>query len=112
VRRSWGEKNKDALVRYVRALASSYRFMRDPTVRDDVVRIILDTTGSSEVIARQAWSLYFEPERGVVPKQGTIDVRGFGEVLKVRGEAGELKPPLPPVERFIDLQFLKAAGLQ
>lgn len=30
VRRSWGEKNKDALVRYVRGLASAYRFIRDP----------------------------------------------------------------------------------
>jgi len=28
------------------------------------------------------------------------------------GEVGELKAPLPAVERFIDLQFLKAAGLQ
>jgi hypothetical protein len=28
------------------------------------------------------------------------------------GEAGELKAPLPPVERFIDLQYLKAAGIQ
>jgi len=112
VRRSWGEKNKDALVRYVRALASSYRFMRDPAVRDEVVRIILDTTGSSEEIARQTLSLYFEPERGVVPKQGEIDVKGFNEVIKVMAEAGELKPPLPAVERFIDLQFLKAAGLQ
>src|SRR6266480_4603689 len=66
VRRSWGEKNKDALVRYGRALASSYRFMRDPANRDEVVRIMLDTTGSSEVIARQTLQLYFEPDRGVV----------------------------------------------
>jgi hypothetical protein len=27
-------------------------------------------------------------------------------------EAGELKAPIPPAERFIDLQYLKAAGLQ
>jgi ABC-type nitrate/sulfonate/bicarbonate transport system substrate-binding protein len=112
VRRSWGEKNKDALVRYVRGLASAYRFMRDPDHRDEVVRIVLDTTGSSEDIARQTLSLYFEPDRGVVPKQGEIDVKGFGQVIQVMAEAGELKPPLPPPERFIDLQYLKAAGLQ
>lgn len=112
VRRSWGEKNKDTLVRYLRALASSYRFMREPANRDEVVRIILDTTGSSEEIARQTLSLYFEPERGVVPKQGEIDVKGFNEVIRVMAEAGELKAPLPSAERFIDLQYLKAAGLQ
>src|SRR5213594_4329160 len=112
VRRSWGEKNKGALVGYVRALASAYRFMRDPAHRDEVVRIVVDTTGSSEEIARQTLSLYFEPDRGVVPKQGEIDVKGFAEVIRVMGEAGEFKPPLPPVERFIDLQYLKAVGLQ
>ena len=112
VRRSWGEKNKDALVRYVRALASSFGFMREPANRDEVVRIVLDTTGSSEDIARQTLSLYFEPDRGVVPKQGEIDVKGFAEVIRVMGEVGELKPPLPQVERFIDLQYLKAAGIQ
>jgi ABC-type nitrate/sulfonate/bicarbonate transport system substrate-binding protein len=112
VRRSWGEKNKDALVAYVRALATSYRYLREPGNRDEVVRVVLDTTGSSEDIARQTLSLYFEPDRGVVPKQGEIDVRGFNEVIRVMGEAGELKPPLPPAERFIDLQYLKAAGLQ
>jgi ABC-type nitrate/sulfonate/bicarbonate transport system substrate-binding protein len=111
-RRSWGEKNKDALVRYARALAASYRFMREPANRDEVVRIILGTTGSSEAIARQTLQLYFEPDRGVVPRQGEIDVKGFNEVIRVMGEVGELKPPLPPVERFIDLQYLKAAGLQ
>lgn len=112
VRRAWGEKNKDALVRYARSLASAYRYMRDPANRDEVVRIELDTTGSSESIARQTLSLYFEPDRGVVPKQGEIDVKGFSEVIRIMGEVGELKAPLPAVERFIDLQFLKAAELQ
>ncbi|MSQ53677.1 MAG: ABC transporter substrate-binding protein [Betaproteobacteria bacterium] len=112
VRRSWAEKNKDSLIRYVRALASSFRFMRDPANRDEVVRIILDTTGSSEEIARQTLQLYFEPERGVVPKQAEIDIKGFAQVIQMMSEAGELKAPLPPVERFIDLQYLKAAGMQ
>ena len=45
-------------------------------------------------------------------KQGEIDVKGLDEVIRVMAEAGELKAPLPAAERFIDLQFLKAAGLQ
>lgn len=112
VRRSWGEKNKDALVRYVRALASAYRYMRDPANRDEVVRVVIDSTGSTEEIARQTLALYFDPDRGVVPKQGEIDVKGFAQVIQVMAEAGELAPPLPQAERFIDLQYLKAAGLQ
>ena len=112
VRRSWGEKTQDALVRYLRALVASYRFMRDPANRDEVVRIILDTTGSSKELARKTLSLYFEPDRGVVPKQGEIDVKAFNEVIRVMAEAGDLKAPLPSAERFIDLQYLEAAGLR
>ncbi|MEO6163040.1 MAG: ABC transporter substrate-binding protein [Candidatus Binatia bacterium] len=112
VRRSWGEKNKDALVRYVRALAAAYRYVRDPANRDEVVRVVIDSTGSSEEIARQTLALYFDPDRGVVPKQGEIDIKGFAQVIQVMAEAGELAPPLPQAERFIDLQYLKAAGLQ
>jgi hypothetical protein len=28
------------------------------------------------------------------------------------GEAGVIKPPLPPAAQFMDLQYLRAAGLQ
>jgi NitT/TauT family transport system substrate-binding protein len=111
-RRSWAEKNKDTLVRYVKGLAGAYRFMREPGNREEVVRVVLDTTGSSEEIARQTLSLYFDPDRGVVPKQGEIDVNGLAQVIQFMAEAGELKEPLPAPERFVDLQYLKAAGLQ
>jgi ABC-type nitrate/sulfonate/bicarbonate transport system substrate-binding protein len=112
VRRSWGEANKDALVRYVRGLAATFRFMRDPANREDVVKIILDTTGSSDEIARQTLALYFEPDRGVFPKQGELDIKGLGQVIQFMGETGDLKPPLPSAERFVDLQYLRAAGIQ
>ena len=112
VRKSWGEKNQEALIRYVRRLASAFRFMRDSANRDEVVRMTAETTGSPEEIARQTLSLYFEPDRGVVPKQGELDVKGLGQVIQFMAEAGELKPPLPAPERFVDLQYLKAAELQ
>jgi len=112
VRKSWGEKNQEALVRYVRGLASAFRFMRDSANRDEVVRMTAETTGSPEEIARQTLSLYFEPDRGVVPKQGELDIKGLGQVIQFMAEAGELKPPLPAPERFVDLQYLKAAELQ
>jgi ABC-type nitrate/sulfonate/bicarbonate transport system substrate-binding protein len=112
IRRSWGEANKDALVRYIRGLASAFRFMRDPDTREEVVKIIVDTTGSSEEIARQTLALYFEPDRGVVPKQGELDLKGLGQVIQFMSETGDLKPPLPSPERFVDLQYLRAAGIQ
>ena len=73
--------------------------------------MVMDTTGSNEAIARQTLSLYFDPERGVVPKQGEIEMKGFAQVIQVMAEAGELKSPLPLADRFVDLQYLRAAGV-
>jgi hypothetical protein len=33
-------------------------------------------------------------------------------VIALMGEAGALKAPLPAPDRFVDLQYLHAAGLQ
>jgi hypothetical protein len=55
--------------------------------------------------------LYFDPDRGVVPKQAEIDMKGFDQVIRFMAEAGELKSPLPSADRFVDLQYLRAAGV-
>jgi len=111
-RKSWAENNKDAVGRFVRGLGAAFRFIRDPARRNDVVRTIVETTGLAEANARLSLSLYFEPERNVLPRQGEIDLKGFATAIEFMGEAGVLKAPLPPVERFVDLQHLRAAGLQ
>ena len=112
VRRSFAEANKDAMVRYVRGLAAAFRFIRDPANRDSVVRTIGSTVNVSEDIARATMALFLEPDRGVLPKQGEIDLAGVAQVIAMMAEAGVLKAPLPPPERFVDLQYLRAAGLQ
>jgi ABC-type nitrate/sulfonate/bicarbonate transport system substrate-binding protein len=111
-RRSWAEAHKDAVVRYVRALAAAFKFIRDPAKREDVVRTIIDTTGASEDSARQTLALYFEPERGVLPQAGEIDLKGLAQVIAFMGEAGTIKSPLPLPERFVDLQYLRDAGIR
>jgi ABC-type nitrate/sulfonate/bicarbonate transport system substrate-binding protein len=111
-RRSFAQANREAMVRYVRALAGALRFIRDSTRRDRVVAAVMQSTNSSEAIARATLSLFFEPERGVLPRQAEIDLAGLRAVLALMGEAGTLEPPLPPAERFVDLQYLRAAGLQ
>jgi ABC-type nitrate/sulfonate/bicarbonate transport system substrate-binding protein len=110
-RRSWAEKNKDALVRFVRAIGSAFRFIHDPGNRTQVAKAIMQSTGSSEEIAQATLALYFEPDRGVMPKQAEIDLKGLAQVIAFMGEGGVIKPPLPSPERFVDLQYLRAAGL-
>jgi ABC-type nitrate/sulfonate/bicarbonate transport system substrate-binding protein len=111
-RRSWAAANKDAVLRYVRGLASSFKFIRDPANRKAVAKTIVETTGSSAPIAEQTLALYFEPERKVLPQQGELNLNGLTQVIAFMGEAGTIKTPLPTAKRFVDLQYLEAAGLQ
>ena len=111
VRRSWASAHKDTVVRYVRALSSAFKFIRDPEKRDDVLKAIADTTGFGEGNAQLTLSLYLEPDRGILPKQGEINLKGIEQVIAMMADAGTIKPPLPAAERFVDLQYLEAAGI-
>ncbi len=112
VRRPWAEANKDAVVRYVRALGAAFKFIRYPANRPTVAKTIVETTGSSAEIAEQTLKLFFEPERNVLPKQAEINVKGLAQVIAFMGEAGTIKEPLPLPRGFVDLQYLHLAGVK
>lgn len=111
-RRDWAEKNKAVATGFARAFGNAYKFMRDPANRNEVVRIAAETTGAPADVARSMLAFYYEPDRGVMPKQAEISMAGMAKVIELLGGTGELKAPLPAAERFVDLQYLKAAGMQ
>jgi ABC-type nitrate/sulfonate/bicarbonate transport system substrate-binding protein len=111
-RRDWAQANRDAVTRFTRAIGATYKFMRDKANRDEVAKLAADMTGAPLDVMRAVLAFYYEPDRGVMPKQGEIDMTGVAKVIELLGRSGELKTPLPAAERFADLQYLKAAGLQ
>jgi len=112
VRKSWAEKNREALLRYLRGLSATFKFIRDPANRKSVVKTIVETTDTPADIAQQTLALFFEPERRVLPMQGEINVNGLSQVIDFMAEAGLLKQPLPTAERFVELKYLQAAGVK
>jgi len=111
-RRSWAAAHKDMVVAVARAFGAAFRYLGDPANRDEVAKSIVETTGASEEVARAVLALYYEPDRGVMPKQGEINMAGLTAVIELLGQADQIAKPLPAVERFVDLQYLHAAGLQ
>ena len=111
-RRAWGEKNKETLVRFVRAFAASYEFINDPKNRAEVTNVVMDYLKVSEEVAREIFAPYLQRDKNVLPRRGELDLQGFHRVLVLMGEAGVIPTPVPPAERFVDLRYLQAAGIQ
>jgi ABC-type nitrate/sulfonate/bicarbonate transport system substrate-binding protein len=111
-RRSWALANRDTVVRYVRALAGAFAVIRDPAKHGEVVKAIVETTSVPPAVAERTLALYFEPGRKVLPRQGEIELAAMAQVIANMGEAGQLKAPLPPPDRFVDLQYLRLAGIK
>jgi ABC-type nitrate/sulfonate/bicarbonate transport system substrate-binding protein len=112
VRRGWGAQHKEAVTGFVRAFADAFRFIRDPANRATVIKTIVDSTGTSEAIARATLTLYYEPDRGVFPAAAEINLAGLATVIEFMAAAGQIKGALPPPERFVDLQYLAAAEMR
>src|SRR5580704_6585692 len=111
-RRDFAQTHAPAIIGLVSALADAFRFIRVPAHRDDTVKAIIALTGASDEIARATLALYFDPDRGVLPRHAEIDLDGLAQVIAFMGEGGTIKPPLPAPERFVDRQYLRAAGAQ
>ena len=111
-RRAWGEKNKDTLVRLLRGFAASYQFMNDAKNHAEVLNIVKQSLKIPDESARQIFAPYAEPARNVLPRRGELDLQAFDRVLALMGEAGVIPTPVAPAARFVDLQYLKAAGIQ
>ena len=111
-RREWGEKNQAALVRFVRAFAAAYEFINEPKNRAEVENLIVESLKTSPETAREIFAPYHDSGKKVLPKKGEIDLAAFNRVLALMADAGVVPKPAPPAERFVDLRYLKAAGIQ
>ena len=63
-------------------------------------------------VARSMLAFYYKPDRGVMPKQAEISVAGMAKVIELFDETDKIEAPLRAAERFVDLQYLRAARLQ
>jgi ABC-type nitrate/sulfonate/bicarbonate transport system substrate-binding protein len=112
VRREWAKTNKDTIVRFLRAQADAMRFIHDPKNRDEVAKTIAEGTHVSQEIVNQLVDTYADPKMRVLPKQGELDMASFNNLLQFAKDSGNWDKPFPPAEKFVDLSFAKAAGIQ
>jgi ABC-type nitrate/sulfonate/bicarbonate transport system substrate-binding protein len=107
VRRSWAKTNEATLIRYLRALRRSYRWMNDPANRDEASAILGKELNLEIRYAQRSYDMWVAREGAYGPE---ITQAAFQPVLEYLAEIGELKSPLPASKKYMDLSYLERAG--
>jgi ABC-type nitrate/sulfonate/bicarbonate transport system substrate-binding protein len=109
-RRSWAVKNPDLLVDYIRAYVEATQWCFDPRNRDACLDQLMKHNQLKLSSAEKTLQALLDPTNGIYPN-AQLNLPGVAAVLDIRAELGHLKPPLPPVEKYIDLSYYRKATM-
>jgi ABC-type nitrate/sulfonate/bicarbonate transport system substrate-binding protein len=107
-KRSWAEENRDSLVSYIRAYVEATQWCLDISNRASCLELLAAHNGLEGKAAAETLDALLDSDYGLYP-QAEVNIPGLKSVLELRAEMGFLKPPLPPVEKFIDLSYYNRA---
>jgi len=109
VRRDWGEKNREALVRYLAAYIEGLRWSLRPQNRERAIGLLQARMDLTRDIAEESFNQIADPHRGF-----TTDARlsrpGMATVLALRaGYTGASTAALPAIDSYLDETYYRAA---
>jgi ABC-type nitrate/sulfonate/bicarbonate transport system substrate-binding protein len=105
VREGWAQKNRSIVVRYLKALVSTYRWLHDN--REEAIKILPGITKLDPKYITKSWETYTQNQ--IWPRDGEVNLKGVQTVLNLIAEDGMLKKPLPKPEDIVDSSFLEEA---
>ena len=105
VREGWAQKNRSIVVRYLKALVSTYRWLHDN--REEAIKILPGITKLDPKYIAKSWETYTQNQ--IWPRNGEVNLKGIQTVLNLITEEGMLKKPLPKPEDIVDSSFLEEA---
>jgi ABC-type nitrate/sulfonate/bicarbonate transport system substrate-binding protein len=107
-KRSWAEKNRDLLVSYIRAYVEATEWCFDIKNRPSCLELLTKHNGLQGKAAEETLDALLDSDYGLYPK-AELNLPGLKSVLELRAEMGFLKPPLPPLEKYIDRSYYDRA---
>jgi len=105
VREGWAQKNRGLVVRYLKALVSTYQWLHDN--RDEAIKLLGPITKLDRKYIPASWETYTKTQ--IWPRNGEVSVKGIQTILNLMAEDGVLKKPLPKVEEIIASSYLDDA---
>lgn len=105
VKRSWADKNKPVLVRFMKSMAQTFRWIHQN--KDRAVEFLAREMKLKPEHARRGWEFYTETR--MWHPDGDLNVDGLQVVTKIYAEQTQLKGPVPNATKYVDQSYLKEA---
>lgn len=104
-KRSWAEKNRPLMVRFMRAMVQSLRWLFDN--REAAVEFLAKEMQLKPNHAVKGWEYY--TQNRIWPPDGEPNIEGMKHNIRTYAEQTGAKGPLPEVHKFVDLSYLNEA---
>jgi NitT/TauT family transport system substrate-binding protein len=107
-RRDWAADNHDALVRFLVALRDGARWLYQPEHRARAVQILAQYTSVSPEIADGTYEVMVSRVPALT-REGELDRQRFANWFDLLVETGDLTPPLPSMDKYVDERYWREA---
>jgi ABC-type nitrate/sulfonate/bicarbonate transport system substrate-binding protein len=104
-RRSWAEKNRPLMVRFMKAMVLTFRWMFEN--RDAAVDFLAKEMKLKPAHALKGWEFY--TQNRFWPPDGDITLEGMKNNIRFYAEQTGAKGPLPDPAKYVDQSFLREA---
>lgn len=104
-RRSWAEKNRALMVRFMKAMVLTFRWMFE--TRDAAVEFLSTEMKLKPAHALKGWEFY--TQNRFWPPDGDVTLEGMKNNIRIYAEQTGAKGPLPEASKYVDQSFLREA---
>jgi ABC-type nitrate/sulfonate/bicarbonate transport system substrate-binding protein len=104
-KRSWAEKNRPLVVRYMKSIVQAMRWLYDN--KEAAVDFLSKEMKLKPQHARQGWEYYTENK--IWNPNGEINIEGVKTVVQINAERAQSKGPLAPPAKYVDHSYVQEA---
>ena len=104
-RRSWAEKNRPVMVRFMKAMVLAMRWLYDN--KEPAIDFLAKEMRLKPEHARKGWEYYTEHK--IWNPNAEANVEGVRTVIQIMADRGLLKTPLPSPAKYLDNSYLQEA---
>ena len=104
-RRSWAEKNRGTMVRFMKAHVLAMRWLFEN--KDAAVEFLSQEMKLKPLHARLGWEFYTQNRHW--PPDGDVTLEGMKNNIRIYAEQTGAKGPLPDAAKYVDRSYLLEA---